>query len=201
MKSRIAAVLAALTLALPVAACGNGDPATKPTTATPPTAVARKAAPTDGLTVQTANGTGCPAGTVTTTVSDNDVAATFDAFTVTAGGTGFRKVCQLNVLVHPGAGKQAVVTKATYAGSATLPGSSTGKVKTSYYVTGGPDYGSASSNLTAPTWAVDQDAPAATVTACGADVALNVKVELSVSGAGSTATVTAGSVHVDWQDC
>jgi hypothetical protein len=164
---------------------------------TPRTAVASS----PSLTVQTANGTGCPAGTVATTTSSSDVTATYTAFTVTAG-VGGRKACQLNVLVHPGANNQAVVTNANHVGTATLPAGASGTVKTTYYVTAGTNLAVTSSPLAAPSWNVNQAPPTSTVvTACGTDVALNVKTELTVTGTGAQAAAQSSDVHVDWQSC
>jgi hypothetical protein len=158
-------------------------------------------AATPSLTVQTVNGTGCPAGTAATTSSSSDVTATYTAFTVSAGAGG-RKVCQLNVLVRPGAGSQAVVTNANHVGAATLPAGTSGTVKTTYYVTAGSNLAVTSSPLTAPSWDVNQAPPAnSVVTACGTDVALNIKTEVTVTGTGSSAAAQSSAVHVTWQTC
>jgi len=154
------------------------------------------------LSVQTVNGSGCAPSTVTTTASANDVTAAYTGFAVTAGGTNNRKVCQFNVLVHPGAGQQAVVDTANHTGTATLPAGTSGTVSTTYYVTAGSNLAVTSSPLTAPSWNVNQPTPAGSVvTACGTDVALNIKVELKVSGAGSAAAANTSDVHVNWQNC
>lgn len=161
----------------------------------PGTAVAHSRATTAPLTVQTVNGNGCPAGTTTSGATADQVSVDYTAFSVTAGGTGFRKACVLNVLVHPGAGQLMEVTTAHHEGSATLPTGASGTVKTTYYVTGGPNLVSTSSALAAPSWAVDQPVSTGVVsTPCGADVALNIKAELQVSGTGSSAAAQSSVV-------
>jgi uncharacterized protein DUF4360 len=192
MIKRVA--LAVLVALVPIlTACGADDdpPA-------PPPAPATASGP---LVVQTVNGSGCAAGSATTAAGPDDVAVNYGAFTVTAGGAGFRKFCQLAVVVTPGAGKQAVATTADHAGTATLPGAGAGTVKTTYYVTAGTDLGATTSALAAPTWSAEQATPDAVVGPCGGAVNLNVKTELNVTGAGSSATLSASNFHFDFRDC
>lgn len=153
------------------------------------------------LTVQSVNGSGCPATTASAATGPNDVVVDYTAFQVTSGATTGRKNCQINVGVSPGDGSRAAISAADHAGTATLPGSAPSRIKTTYYVTAGTDLGVTQSALSAPSWFVSQPAPATVVTDCGADVALNVNVELAVGGSGATAAAEISAVHVDWQAC
>jgi hypothetical protein len=192
------ALTAAVVLA--TAGCTDDTPVATPTVV-PPTSAAPRTL-TAPLTVQTANGTGCPAGTVTTGVTATEVTADYTAFSVTAGGTGFRKACQLNIAVHSDAGKQAQVTSAHHEGVAVLPTGTSGTVKTTFYVTAGQTLAAPSSSLTAPTWSVDQTLPSgAVLTPCGTDVALNVRTDLTVLGAGTSATAAKSVISFQWSDC
>jgi hypothetical protein len=154
------------------------------------------------LSVQTVNGSGCAPSTVTTTVGANDVTVTYTGFAVTAVGTNNRKVCQFNVLVHPGrrpAGRRRQRQPHRHGDPA------------------GRHVGHRLHDLLrdrrqqprchvvpADRTLVERqpaDPGRSVVTACGTDVALNIKVELKVSGTGSAAAANTSDVHVNWQSC
>lgn len=189
IKRAALALTATLTLAL--TACSDAKDSDAQT-ANPPAKTAGHS-----LTVQTINGSGCPATTATTATGDADVVASYTVFQVTSG----RKNCQINVLVSPGDGNQAAVTTAEHGGTATLPAGSKSRVTTTYYVTAGSDLGKTQSDATAPAWFVSQQAPATVVTECGKDVALNINTEVAVAGSGATVTAELTGVHVDWRSC
>lgn len=195
IKKMITPVIVAALMA--TAACGGSTES-----ATPP-APPKAAAVVDSLTVQTVNGSGCPQGSATATTTATGLDVQYQSFQVSSGGVNFRKFCQINLSVQPGAGRVAVIGNATHTGTATLPEGASGTVKTGYYLTGGADLGSVSSDLPTgdPAWTVDQAAPAGANLPCGAPSALNVKVELKVTGTGATAKVDASTVGVTFQDC
>ncbi len=90
----------------------------------------------------TFGGSGCPAGTVGSILSDDLTTLTliYDQFIAQAGPglhpKDYRENCQVNVKLHFPQGWQFSVFKADYRGHATLPKGDTGTVKANYYFSG-----------------------------------------------------------------
>jgi hypothetical protein len=159
-------------------ACGS--PATR----------ASASAPT--VVVASVNGTGCPAGTVTTAVAPDasSVTAAYSAFTARAGAgstpTEFRRVCVLSIqIVSPG--QTWAVTSATEHGAIDIPTGATALQRSNYYLqgsTGTP----VDHSVTGPQSGAWDQSDAAPITApCGTVRNLNVSVELRVTTAGGVA--------------
>ncbi|WP_330329884.1 DUF4360 domain-containing protein [Streptomyces sp. NBC_00536] len=171
-----------------------------------------------------ANGSGCPLGTA-------DVAASPDntAFTVTysdylaqtgagAGGTEFRKNCQLALRVHVPQGFTYAIARADYRGFASLQRGAYGQERAGYYFQGASQTARTTHQFGGPysdNWqSSDQTGYADLVwAACGEDRILNVNTELRVyAGTSSPQTLnfmsmdsTDGSVntvyHFEWKQC
>ena len=193
--SRRVAVVAAVSLLFALPACSADKSDNEQAAKTP----AKTGAQT--LTVQSVNGTGCPASTATTATGPDLVVVSYSAFQVTSGSLTGLKSCQVNVLVSPGAGYQAAVTATEHSGTATLPGSVASRIWTTYYITAGSNLAVTKGTLSDPSWYVNQAAPATVVTPCGQDTALNVKADLGVGSPGASASAAGSTVHFDWRSC
>jgi hypothetical protein len=90
----------------------------------------------------TFGGTGCPAGSVASQLSDDLTTLTliYDKFTAQAGKdiqpVERRKNCQVNVKIHFPQGWQFSIFKADYRGYADIPKGATGTAKATYYFSG-----------------------------------------------------------------
>ncbi|MER5494783.1 DUF4360 domain-containing protein [Streptomyces sp. LE64] len=174
--------------------------------------------------VVTVNGSGCRAGTAAVATSPGNTAftVTYSDYLAQAGGasspTGFRKNCQLNLLVHVPQGFTYAVTSVDYRGFASLQPGATGVQKASYYFQGASDTTSRTHTFNGPRaddWqATDSTDWASLVWApCGVKRSVNVNTELRVLLGGSdpaetsfmTMDSTDGSVstvyHLAWKEC
>ncbi|KIF03219.1 hypothetical protein PL81_25520 [Streptomyces sp. RSD-27] len=182
--------------------------------------------PPGRVTVEVAgvNGSGCPQGSA-------DVAAASDntAFTVTyssylaqtgagAGGTEFRKNCQLALRIHVPQGFTYAIARADYRGFAHLQRGAYGQERANYYFQGNAQTARVTHQFSGPfsdNWqASDQTDYADLVWApCGEERNLNVNTELRVYGGTSapqnlsfmSMDSTDGSVgtvyHFEWKEC
>lgn len=191
---RRVALVAVLVL---TAACSSND---GPAVASTPT-----------VTVATALGSGCPAGTVTTAVVGTTITAVYTAFTAQAG-TGVplaqnRRNCQFNIqIVSPG--QRFSVTSVEEHGTISLPAGGTALQSTNYFLQGNsanaPVDHPATGPLSGP-WDQTDNAPFAAP--CGNTKNLNVNVQLKVASPGPAASLTlngptAGTtIHLAFTDC
>jgi hypothetical protein len=151
-------------------------------------------------------GTGCPAGTVSATLSPDAKALSliFDQFTVAAGGTtgtSFdRKSCNVAIPVHVPNGFSVSVLSVDYRGYNHLPSRGASQFNVEYFFAGGRGpsfrrsfYGPLDSDYTIN----NQILAAAEVwSACGADVILRTNASMRVS----TANNAEASATVDTED-
>ncbi|KAF2157344.1 hypothetical protein K461DRAFT_219803, partial [Myriangium duriaei CBS 260.36] len=170
----------------------------------------------------TYGGTGCPAGTVASVISDDRTTMTliFDQY-VASIGTGVsvvenRKNCQLNVKIHYPPGFQFSLFSADYRGYAGLDKGVTGVQKSTYYFSGQTQQCSTETDFKGP---MSQDYlthDVATSTSvvwspCGAEGLLNInsQVRLTSTVPGASGQLTTDSVdtkftqilYFNWQKC
>jgi len=141
--------------------------------------------------VVTVNGSGCPAGTASVTVSPDNTGfrVTYRNY-VARDGAGadpvdFRKNCQLNLLVHIPQGFTYAIARADYRGFASLKAGATALQRAAYYFQGSSDTAYSdhpfAGALRGDWHTVDETPVAALVFApCGRNVNLNVNTELRV---------------------
>jgi len=142
---------------------------------------------TPTVTVASVNGSGCPAGTATTSVAGDasSLTAAYTAFTAKAGTgstpTQFRRNCQLNIkIVSPG--QTYTVSQVTEHGSVNLPTGGTALQHTTYYLQGSSTTTPVDHSASGPlSGAWDQNDPTPFSAPCGTTVNLNVNVALSVT--------------------
>lgn len=179
---------------------------TAPVAAAPPP-------PPDEVTISvvTANGSGCPAGSAAVAVSPDR-----RAFTVTyseylaqvgvgAKPTDFRKNCQLSLDVHIPQGFTYAIAEADYRGFAHLERGATGSVRASYYFQGETPTARTSHPFTGAMDGDWQTKDTVTVTAlvfepCGEQRNLNVNTELRVKAGRSTPAKTTSFLTMDSTD-
>jgi hypothetical protein len=149
--------------------------------------------------VLTVNGSGCPAGTATVSVSRDNTSfrVRYRSYVAQAGGTSrptdFRKNCQLSLAVHVPQGFTFAIARADHRGTADLKRGVSGLLRSAYYFMGSSDTRFVDHPLPGPFkggWrATDVTPVAALVFApCGKKVNLNVNTELRVrAGARPTA--------------
>lgn len=161
------------------------------------------------VTVNTINGTGCPAGTATGTVLPDGagVQVTYTAFTAKAGtgstSTEFRRNCQLNVTLA-GAGQTYKVSTAAHVGLVNAPAGGTVLQRGAYYLQGDPSGAPADHTDVGPIagpWTVTDTDPY--TAPCGSTRNLNVNTELRVSTPGPAASLslTGSTINVAWSAC
>ena len=176
----------------------------------------------DGITlgVPGFGGTGCPAGTVSATVSPDakSLSLIFDQFTVAAGGTtgtSFdRKSCNVAIPVHVPNGFSVSVLAVDYRGYNHLPSQAASQFNVEYFFAGtrGPSfrrsfYGPLDSDYTISNKLV---ASAEVWSACGADVILRTNSSMrlnTVNNREASATVDTEDVnaaivyHLEYRPC
>ncbi|AGL17584.1 DUF4360 domain-containing protein [Actinoplanes sp. N902-109] len=149
------------------------------------------------VSVQTVNGSGCPAGTAAVTMQPDNTGfrITYSDFIARAGGSAspvdFRKNCQVNLLVHIPQGFTFAVARADYQGRARLADGATALERSNYYYQSSPDnnyadhyvYGAYSG-----TWHTVDATPVTELVygPCGETRSLNVNTELRVDPGGAT---------------
>lgn len=193
--------------------------------ATPLSSDPTTAPPTGKVTVsvQTVNGSGCPAGTVAVATAPDNTAftVTYSDYTAQVGpsaaATDRRKNCQMNLLVHVPQGFTYAIQQVDLRGYAFLAKGASALEQASYYFTGTSPTAYIKHTLNGPmddNWQnTDATEMASLVFApCGVDRNLNVNTELRVSpgssgGAASFISMdsTDGSFstiyHFAWKQC
>lgn len=152
-------------------------------------ASAAPAQPPAGATISvvTANGSGCPAGTTAVSQApDNTLQVTYRQFAAQTGGTAtpglFRQNCQLNLSVQVPAGYTFALSQLDYHGHAYLPAGATGALTLSYYYAGLPGTVYRTYNFTGSVtnyWQVSDQPPVA-YAPCGFTGTFNVNASLQV---------------------
>ncbi|KAK4238516.1 hypothetical protein C8A03DRAFT_15021 [Achaetomium macrosporum] len=170
----------------------------------------------------TYGGSGCPANTVGSMLSDDRTTLTliYDQF-IAQAGKGIepkerRKNCQVNVKLHYPQGWQYSVFKADYRGHATLPAGAKGTTKATYYFSGSSQQVSRAQYFNGPYNAdylkTDAFAIESTVwSPCGAEGMLNVNsaVQLDPLDSEKAALLTSESTdlkfkqicYLQWRKC
>ncbi|MCC3650431.1 MULTISPECIES: DUF4360 domain-containing protein [Streptomyces] len=163
------------------------------------------------LSVNTVNGSGCPAGTAAVAVSPDNT-----AFTVTysdylaqvgvgASPTDFRKNCQLNLDVYVPQGFTYAIAKVDYRGYGYLEDGATGLQKASYYHQGSSDTGTTSRTFKGPfdnNWqaSVSKEYGELVWAPCGVKRNFNINTELRVDGGDSDTKSTTSFMTMDSTD-
>jgi hypothetical protein len=177
-------ILAALITVLVLSASGPARAATADDGTAPP-------AERITLDVITVNGSGCPAGSAYASVLPDNTGfrVTYRDFIAEAGGdaapTGFRKTCQINLLVHIPQGFTFAIARADYAGRARLEDGATALQRTNYYFQGSSDNSYVDHPFAGPLRSIWHTIDATPVTElvfapCGELRSLNLNTELRV---------------------
>lgn len=170
---RRAAIVAALTL---VAACSGN------------TSTAIASTPT--ITVASVNGTGCPAGTYTASVTGSTVTVTYTAFEAKAGAGVSVILARRNCLISMAVlspGQTFAVSSASEHGAINIPAGATANQRHTYYLQGTATNTILDYPATGPqsgAWDKSDTAPYAAP--CGTTKNLNLNVELKVSTGATT---------------
>jgi hypothetical protein len=184
----LAAAITLSALALPGRALGADDSATAAPPGTPVT-----------VSVQTVNGSGCPAGTAAVTMQPDNTGfkITYTDFIARAGGgaaaTDFRKNCQVNLQVHIPQGFTFAIARADYVGRIRLADGASALERSNYYYQSSSDDAYVDHYFDGPqsgTWhTIDATEEADLVYgACGAVRGLNINTELRVDAGTATST-------------
>lgn len=172
------------------------------------------------LSVQTVNGSGCPAGSFAVAVSPDNTAftVTYSDYTAQVGpgvsATARRKNCQINLLVNVPGGFTYAISQVDLRGYASLAKGASALEQASYYFMGTSPTGYISHTVSGPmddNWQFTDAAESASLVyaPCGEQRNLNVNTELRVSGSGASSFITMdstdGSVstiyHFAWKKC
>jgi hypothetical protein len=165
-------------------------------------------------------GTGCPAGTVSATLSPDarQLSLIFDEYLVEAGGsTGLafdRKSCNIAIPVHVPQGYSVSVFKIDYRGYNNLPVGAASQFNVEYFFAGmrGPTFRRSFSGRLDHDYLISNEltADAAVWSACGADVNLRTNSSMRVTTQGNRqamSTVDSADVdaaiiyHLQWRRC
>ena len=165
-------------------------------------------------------GTGCPAGSVSTTLSPDEksLSLIFDEYSVSAGGTTGRsfdrKSCNVAIPVHVPQGYSVAVLAVDYRGFNHLPAGASSQFNVEYFFAGsrGPAFRRSFFGSLDADYTISNELQAESVvwSACGADVNLrtNSSMRLStVRNAEAMATVDSEDVnaaivyHLQWRAC
>jgi hypothetical protein len=149
------------------------------------------------LDVQTVNGSGCPAGTAWASMLPDNTGfrINYSDYLAEDGGssspTGFRKNCQVNLLVHIPQGFTFAIARADYWGRAHLEAGATALERANYYFQGSSDNSYVDHTISGSydgTWrTTDVTSVAELVWApCGVTRSLNINTELRVDAGTST---------------
>ncbi|MEQ4300726.1 DUF4360 domain-containing protein [Plantactinospora sp. B6F1] len=179
--------------------------------------------PAEGITisVETVNGSGCPAGTAQVSTAADNTAFTVsysDYFVLAGAGakpTEFRKNCQLNLRVKIPQGFTFAVSQVDLQGFAYLQRGASGSQHSNYYFMGSSSNAQQSHEFTGPysgVWRTSERASTLIYAPCGQERNLNVNTELRVDVGDSESGTsfmamdsTRGSVrsvyHLSWREC
>lgn len=171
------------------------------------------------ISVETVNGSGCPAGTARVSSAPDNTAFTVsysDYFVLAGAGskpTEARKNCQLSLRVQIPQGFTFAVAQVDLEGFAYLQREASGSQHSHYYFMGTSPTAQVSHEFTGPysaAWRTSDRAAALVYAPCGQERNLNINTELRVAGTGSgtsfmTMDTTQGSVrsvyHLSWKQC
>ena len=165
-------------------------------------------------------GTGCPSGSVSTTLSPDEksLSLIFDEYTVSAGGTTGRsfdrKSCNVAIPVHVPQGYSVSVLSVDYRGFNHLPRGATSQFNVEYFFAGGrgPAFRRSFFGALDSDYTISNVLQAESVvwSACGADVNLRTNSSMrlnTVNYAEAMATVDSEDVnaaivyHLQWRPC
>jgi hypothetical protein len=188
-------------------------------------APATEAAPSEAtqVSIETVNGSGCPAGTAKVSVSSDNSTLTvtysdyYALVGVGAAPTDFRKNCELALNVKQPAGYTYAIFGLDYSGHAHIESGATGTQRSEYFFQGSTGGVVRSHTITGPydgDWSTSDNTEDQLVWApCDAQRFLNVNTELRVD-AGSSDTahsasllamrstdVPASTYHLTWKKC
>jgi Domain of unknown function (DUF4360) len=217
-NAMFAVFVAALTLVLSGPA---GARAPSPENVDAPTMTPRRERIT--IDVKTVNGSGCPAGTATVTVSHDNTGfhVAYHSFRARIGGSSTvvdaRKNCQLGLLVHVPQGFTYAIAEANYGGRAHLADGVSGLERANYYFQGSPDNNYVDHPFDGPfngPWRTTDKTPVAELVfaPCGVSRILNVNTELRLKADTAdprpsfmSMTSTDGNIetiyHFAWKTC
>ncbi|AVT33399.1 DUF4360 domain-containing protein [Plantactinospora sp. BC1] len=173
------------------------------------------------ISVETVNGSGCPAGTAEVSTAADNTAFTVsysDYFVLAGAGakpTEFRKNCQLNLRVNIPQGLTFAVAQVDLQGYAYLQRGASGSQHSHYYWMGSSSTAQTSHEFTGPYnggWRTSDRAAALVYAPCGEARNLNVNTELRVDGGNAdngtsfmAMDSSRGSVrsvyHLSWKEC
>ncbi|MDG4790784.1 DUF4360 domain-containing protein [Micromonospora sp. WMMD1102] len=173
------------------------------------------------ISVETVNGSGCPAGTtqVSTAADNTAFTVSYSDYYVLAGAgakpTEFRKNCQLNLRVQIPAGLTFAVSQVEMQGFAYLQRGAKGTQLNHYYFMGSSSTGQQSHEFNGPYvggFRTTDRAASLVYAPCGQERNLNINTELRVdagdSESGTSLMVmdsSRGSVrsvyHLSWKEC
>ncbi|MGW4210346.1 DUF4360 domain-containing protein [Lentzea sp. NPDC004789] len=146
--------------------------------------------PPGAVTIDTINGSGCPKGTTTVTVSPDNSAfhVVFSSYAAKVGPgaapTDFRKNCQLSIRVNAPDGFVYGISEVDYAGYLHLERGATSSLKSSFYFQGMADTGSRSHSWQGPVddeWRATDVGSPIIYPPCGVNRNLNINTELRVN--------------------
>lgn len=174
--------------------------------------------------VLTANGSGCPDGSVAVATAPDDTAfsVSFDTYLAQTGPdtlpTDFRRSCSLTLLIQAPPGITYAITAADYHGLAHLERGAMGVHRANYYSAGAPSVAYAVHSFAGPldgAWTARSvtDQAALVFAPCGEQRAITFSTEVRVN-AGSSAPTTASHLsmegvgestsavyHLTWKRC
>ncbi|MFY1674219.1 DUF4360 domain-containing protein [Plantactinospora sp. WMMB334] len=173
------------------------------------------------ISVETVNGSGCPAGTAKVNTAADNTAFTIsysDYFVLAGAGakpTESRKNCQLSLRVQIPQGFTFAVTQVDHQGFAYLQRGADGSQHSHYYFMGTSPTTSVAHEFTGPYtggWQTTDRAAGLVYAPCGQERNLNVNTELRVDAGGSESGTSfmamdqsRGSVrsvyHLSWREC
>jgi len=169
----------------------------------------------------TYGGTGCPSGSVGTSISNDRQSLTliFDSFVASTGPgvpvTESRKNCQLNVNLRYPSGFQYSITTFDYRGFVQLPVGAVAEQKATYYFQGEFKQGNSGTKFTGPVskdYLVRDTVPTVSVvwSSCSRVVPMNVNAQVRIfAPSGTSAQITTDSVDakvttilgISWREC
>lgn len=146
-------------------------------------------------------GTGCPAGSVTAALGNNQLTLKFRRYIVSAGGARSfdRKACGLSIPFRVPAGMSVAIVGVQYAGRNRLPVGATATLRTETFFAGGtgPVVAKTFTGPTNARYRFTSAAAAPVWSACGADLNLRVNSSLKVTTSrGSSASSSVASQDV-----
>ncbi len=177
------------------------------------------------VSIQTINGSGCPAGSAAVAASADNTAftVTYSDYIAQVGAgaqpTDFRKNCQLNLNVRIPQGFTYAVAGVDYRGYAYLSDGASALQKAQYYFQGSPETASQSTGFSGPyddNWHTSDRTEVAELiyAPCGEQRNFNINTELRVSAGDSdprqnpsfiamdsTDGAVSTTYHLSWKEC